>query len=163
MRSPSKMPKSANYHVYFWFHGAKFLEPGGYLALLTAGEWLDSDYGVVLQEWLLNNFKIEAFIESGAEAWFSEARVGTVVTIAKQCSDEAERESNLVRFITLRRTLRTLIGLHESLAAHIGAVDKLRDKILALSGDGESDDMDWSVVSQAALRSIGSKMIANAE
>lgn len=163
VRSPSKMPKSANYHVYFWLHGAKFLEPGGYLALLTAGEWLDSDYGVVLQEWLLNNFKIEAFIESGAEAWFSEARVGTVVTIAKQCSDEVERENNLVRFVTLRKTLRSLIGLHESLPAHIGAVDSLRDKILTLSGDGEAEEMDWSVVSQAGLRMLGSKIRANAE
>jgi len=158
VRSPSKLPKSANYHVYFWLHGAKFLEPGGYLALLTAGEWLDSDYGVALQEWLLNNFVIEAFIESGAEAWFSEARVGTVVTIARQCSDEEMRNNNLVRFITLRKTLRSLIGLHESLEAHIDAVDGLRDRIMRLSGDGESDEMDWSVVSQSALRQLGSKV-----
>lgn len=95
VRSPTRMPKSANYHVYFWFHGAQFLEPGGYLALLTSGEWMDSDYGAPLQNWLLDNFKIEAFIESGVEAWFSEARVGTVVTIARQCSDSAERDTNL--------------------------------------------------------------------
>lgn len=157
VRSPSKMPKASNYHVYFWFHGARFLEPGGYLALLTSGEWLDSDYGVALQEWLLNNFKIEAFIESGAEAWFSEARVGTVVTIAKQCSDSSERESNVVRFVTLRKTLRSLIGLHETLRAHIDAVDNLRDRILSLSGDGEGDEMDWSAVSQAGLRLLGAK------
>lgn len=156
-RSPSKMPKSANYHVYFWFHGAQFLEPGGYLALLTSGEWMDSDYGAPLQEWLLNNFKIKAFIESGAEAWFSEARVGTVVTIAQQCSDASERDTNITRFVTLRQTVRSLIGLHDTVIDHIGAVDRLRDRILSLTGDGEGSDMDWSAVQQSALRALGNK------
>lgn len=157
VRTPSKMPKSSNYHVYFWFHGAQFLEPGGYLALLTSGEWLDSDYGAPLQDWLLRNFQIQAFIESGAEAWFSEARVGTVVTIAKQCSDARLRDDNLVRFVTLRKTVRSLIGLHDTPLGHIQAVDALRDKILGLTGDGEGDDMDWSAVHQRTLRALGSK------
>ena len=155
VRAPSAIQKSANYHVYFWFHGARFLEPGGYLALLTAGEWLDSDYGASLQEWLLNNFKIEAFIESGAEAWFSEARVGTVVTIARQCSDEAAREQNLVRFVSLRKTVRALIGLGESGKEQVAAVDRLRDTILGLQGHGEGSEMDWSTVTQSELRALG--------
>lgn len=157
VRTPTKLPKSSNYHVYFWFHGAQFLEPGGYLALLTSGEWLDSDYGAALQEWLLNNFAIEAFIESGAEAWFSEARVGTVVTIARQCSDRAEREANVVRFVTFRRTVRDLIGLHESVDDHIRAVDLLRDNIMSLHGHGEGSDMDWSALPQSELRSLGTR------
>lgn len=154
-RAPNAIQKSANYHVYFWFHGAQFLEPDGYLALLTAGEWLDSDYGASLQEWLLNNFKIEAFIESGAEAWFSEARVGTVVTIARQCSDEEAREQNLVRFVSLRKTVRALIGLGENEKEQIAAVDRLRDAILGLQGHGEGSEMDWSTVSQSELRALG--------
>jgi len=157
VRTPSKLPKSANYHVYFWLHGAQFLEPGGYIALLTAGEWMDSDYGAALQDWLLRNFKIEAFIESGAEAWFSEARVGTVVTIARQCSDAKERDDNLVRFVTLRRTVRALLGHHDAVEDHIKAVDLLRDRILGLSEHGEAIDMDWSAVRQSDLRALGSE------
>jgi len=155
VRTPQRIAKSANYHVYFWFHGAQFLEPGGYLALLTSGEWMDSDYGAALQEWLLANFRIEAFIESGAEAWFSEARVGTVVTIAKQCSDAAARDSNVVRFVTLRRTVRELVGLHDTPEGHVRAVDLLRDRILSLEGFGEGDEMDWSAVSQNSLYKLG--------
>lgn len=155
VRPPPKVQKSANYHVYFWFHGARFLEPEGYLALLTAGEWMDSDYGAALQLWLLDNFKIEAFIESGAETWFSEARVGTVVTIAKQCSNAAAREDNLVRFVTLRKSVRALVGLHETGQQQVAAVDKLRDRILSLTGHGETEDFDWSTVVQAELRALG--------
>lgn len=157
IRTPSKLSKSANYHVYFWFHGAQFLERDGYLAFLTSGEWMDSDYGAPLQEWLLDNFKIEAFIESGAEAWFSEARVGTVVTIAKQCSNARERDQNVVRFVTLRKTVRSLIGHHEDPADHIRAVDRLRDKILILNDNGEGEDLDWSAVRQCDLRRLGEK------
>jgi hypothetical protein len=118
---------------------------------------MDSDYGVALQEWLLANFKIEAFIESAAEPWFSEARVGTVVTIARQCGSEAEREANLVRFVSLRRPLRELIGNQSDDKTHFEAVDGLRDRILSLTGHGESDDLDWSATTQRHLREIGTR------
>lgn len=155
VRPPPKVQKNANYHVYFWFHGARFLEPEGYLALLTAGEWMDSDYGAALQLWLLDNFKIEAFIESGAETWFSEARVGTVVTIAKQCSDAGQRDGNMVRFVTLRKSIRQLVGLHETGQQQIAAMDNFRDRVLSLKGHGEAEELDWSTVAQSELRSLG--------
>jgi hypothetical protein len=157
IRTPTKLPKSSNYHVYFWLHGAQFLDRDGSLALITSGEWMDSDYGVALQDWLLNNFKIEAFVESAAEPWFSEARVGTVVTIAKQCSTAFERNENHVRFVSLRRPLRELVGSHDDESAHFKAVDDLRDKIRGLVGHGESDDFDWSVTTQKHLREIGTR------
>ena len=76
IRAPRKISRLANYHLYFWFHAAQFLRPEGTIGFLTSGEWLDSDYGAALQFWLLENFKIHAFIESGAEAWFFEAPSG---------------------------------------------------------------------------------------
>lgn len=158
---PSRLHGLSNYHVYFWLHAAQFLEPGGRLVLITAGEWLDSDYGAVLQGWLLDHFAIECCIESLAEPWFSEARVGTVVTVARHCDDEDERAGNLVRFVLLRRPLRVLYGRSTSDHEHLDRVDALRDRILNLRGRaGESDDFDWSVVSQAELRRIGSAVRA---
>jgi hypothetical protein len=156
IRVPEKLHGLTNYHVYFWFHGAQFLQQGGRLVIITAGEWMDSDYGVSLQEWLLDNFVVECFIESLAEPWFSEARVGTVVTVARHCESESERISNNVRFVMLRRTLQDLYGPSCSGADQLSRVDALRDRILSLpEGHGESDDMDWSVVAQSQLREIG--------
>lgn len=152
---PTKLHKLANLHVYFWLHGAQFLREEGRIAFLTAGEWMDADYGVALQEWLLDNFCIEAFIESGSEPWFSEARVGTVVTIARRCSDAAVREANIVRFVRLRRKLRLLYGNETDEIAHLESVDRLRDRILLLQGVEESDDMDWSTIQQSQLRNLG--------
>jgi hypothetical protein len=155
VRPPSALPALSNYHVYFWLHGARFLRPGGRIALLTSGEWLDSDYGAALQKWLLDNFCIECLIESGAEPWFTEARVGTVVTIARQCSDKVTRENNMTRFVMLRRPLQQFYQAQEGVAEHFRRVDQLRDKILELSDAGETDSMDWSVVRQSELLALG--------
>ena len=118
---------------------------------------MDADYGAALQEWLLTNFCVEAFIESGKEAWFSEARVGTVVTIARRCDDPEERAKNDVRFVFLRKRLRDFFGTTTNDHLHFAQVDALRDRILALTGIGESDDLDWSVINQAELRALGSQ------
>jgi hypothetical protein len=156
---PPALKGASNYHLYFWLHGAQFLEPGGRLVLITSGEWLDSDYGVLLQEWLLNNFEIECLVESMAEPWFSEARVGTVVVSARLCTDPAQREANLVRFVQLRRPLRELYGEAPDELDHLRRVDAMRDRLLAFPlGFGESDDMDWSVVKQESLRSLGTQV-----
>jgi len=148
----------SNYHVFFWLHGAQFIEEDGRLVIIAAGDWLDSDYGVVLQKWLLDNFIIECVIESLAEPWFSEARVGTVVVSVKRSQDEAARATNKVRFVLLRRTLRNLYGNTENDLAHLAKVDELRDRILGLDeGFGESEEFDWSCVTQDELLRLGSR------
>lgn len=153
---PRTLKGAANYHMYFWFHGSQFLATSGHLALITAGEWLDSDYGVLLQEWLLDHFIIECCIESMAEQWFSEARVGTVVLVARLCDDSEARDRNLARFVLLRRKLREIYGEAASQADHLAQVDALRDRILGLhEGDGEGHDLDFSVIRQSNLRQLG--------
>lgn len=154
---PSVIPRASNYHVYFWLHAARFLAADGRLVFITAGEWMDSDYGAALQKWLLDNFRLLAFIESLAEQWFSEARVGTIVTVAERCDDAAAREAQLVRFATLRKPLRSLYGSSTTPAGHFLNVDALRERILALTGAGESDDLDWKTITQADLRALGTE------
>jgi len=159
--TPKDLPGSPNFHVYFWLHGGQFLRPGGKLVMITSGEWLDSDYGSALQLWLLDNFVIDCMIETLAEPWFTEARVGTVVVSARQCDDPEQRDSNRVVFALLRKPLRILYGTTGSEQEHLRRVDSLRDRILAAPGGaGESDDFDYSAVSQLALRHLGRRSAA---
>jgi len=153
---PTQVGGLSNYHVYFWLHGAQFLRDDGRLVFITAGEWLDSDYGVALQQWLLQNFTIECCIESLAEPWFSEARVGTVITVAQLCTDEQQRNANQVKFVLLRQPLADLYGPYSSEQEHLASVDRLRDRILDLEEEaGEAEDLDWSVIRQADLLALG--------
>jgi hypothetical protein len=146
----------SNYHVYFWIHAHNFLADDGRLAFITAGEWLDSDYGVALQRWLLDRYALETVIESHAEPWFTEARVGTVVLTAKKCNTASARCDNLVRFVTLRQPLAALYATPEDESDRLNRVDRLRDRLLALpEGSGESDLFDWTVIRQSELEALG--------
>jgi hypothetical protein len=118
---------------------------------------MDSDYGVPMQEWLLANFKVLLLVESLAEPWFSEARVGTVVCAAERCQDAAERDANIVRWITLRQPLRALYASGLGQADHFDRVDALRDRLLTVDGYGEGQDFDWKCISQSDLRSLGTE------
>lgn len=159
IRTPDSLRNRYNYHLYFWFHAASFLKKYGRLVFITSGEWLDSDYGVQLQKWLLEYTHIELVMESLAETWFSEARVGTVVLSAQLRSLDipAYDFDEPTRFITFRRRLPDLYGRHDPDNDHqrMIVVDRLRDTLMKLKGSGESDDYDWSVVAQNELFELG--------
>jgi hypothetical protein len=156
---PSVLKYRYNYHLFFWFHAATFLAATGRLVFITSGEWLDSDYGAQLQQWLLSNTHIEIAVESLAEPWFTEARVGTVVLSARRLAHGEKTSEKHVRFVLLRRRLRDLYGCSqgESDAEHITHVNALRDRLLSLSGTGESEELDWSVVPQSDLFQLGQR------
>ena len=154
--APRSVNRNANYHLYFWFHGARFLADDGKLVFITSTEWMDSDYGAALQEWLLRHFRLLAIIDSDAEPWFSEARVKTVVTVAERCEDPRVRDSNVVRFVRLRRPLEALYGSQATPRQHFASVDGLRDRILGRSRPrGQNDDMQWRSIEQGELWTLG--------
>jgi len=99
----------ADLYVYLFFHAARFLRPGGRMGIVTSNAWLDVNYGDALQRFFLNHFKIVAVLESRCEPWFEDAAVNTVVTILEQCGDAAERDTNAVKFIKVKRKLDELV------------------------------------------------------
>ncbi|MDJ1431148.1 N-6 DNA methylase [Halostagnicola sp. A-GB9-2] len=48
--------------LYFYIHATQFLKQGGRMAFLTPSEFLETNYGTPLKEYLLNNFNINAVI-----------------------------------------------------------------------------------------------------
>jgi len=161
-RVPDRLRFRYNYHLYFWFHAATFLAPRGRLVFITSGEWLDSDYGMQLQSWLLHNTHIELVVESLAEAWFTEARVGTVVLAAQRRDPRTDADALPVRFVTLRQPLRALFGCWpgEDDPDHIAHVDAFKDRLMALDGpNGETDEFDYSVVTQGHLSALGERAV----
>ncbi|HDH44829.1 MAG TPA: restriction endonuclease subunit M, partial [Thermococcus sp.] len=117
--------KRSSIYAYFFFHGAHFLESGGRLGLITSNSWLDVDFGKFLQEYFLDNFKIIAIIESKVERWFEDADINTAITILEKCNDEKERDSNLVKFVYLKKPLKEFIPPVEDEEERWSAVEKL--------------------------------------
>jgi hypothetical protein len=142
-------------YVYFWTHSARFLKEGGILALLTQAGWLDTDYGFPLQAWMLDNFRIEAILESESEPWFTDARVATVITILVREKDRAAREDNDIRFVQFRSRLLDLIGGGGGEASRQAAVNRLRDLIRSAPADVRTEEYRIRLVNQGALHREG--------
>lgn len=109
-------------YVYFWLHCLPFLREGGRLGFVTSNSWLDSSYGAAIQRFLLENFRVLAILDSGAERWFHEPAVNTVVALLERESDPAGRDENIVRFVRLQQPLDEIAGSgFDQLAAAIKA------------------------------------------
>lgn len=106
----AKPPGRSDIHLYFWPHAAAFLKDGGRIALLTSSNWLDTEYGAALQEWMLSNFRIVAILESSVEPWFTGARVATAITVLEHEVNEAARAENAVRFVQIRKPLTEMLN-----------------------------------------------------
>ena len=123
------LSRRADLHCYFWPCSTWRLKEGGWFGFLVSSSWLDVEYGFRLQEWVLQNFRIHAIIESNAEPWFEDARVKTCAVILQRCSDPAERQAQAVRFVRLDQPLAKLLGARESEETRQRAAEKFRDAI----------------------------------
>lgn len=84
-----------------------------------------------MQEWALNNFKIHAILESNAEPWFEDARVKTCAVILQKCNSATERNQQLVKFVRLDTTLKSILGERLDEGDRQRAAQEFRDEILA--------------------------------
>lgn len=146
--------KSSDILVWFFTHSHAFLAPGGYLSLITQASWLDVEYGIPLQKWLLDHFQVVALIETEAEPWFSDARVATVVVVLKREDDRSARESHLVRCVQFHERLTASVP-DASEANRQAAADAVRNAILAVTADVDTSLCRIRVIEQAELEAGG--------
>jgi SAM-dependent methyltransferase len=97
-------------YVYFFAHSIRFLKEDGRLVFLTASSWLDAGYGAALRQFLLNNFRVIAVIESAAESFFADASINTCITVLERETDARRREANPIRFAQLREPLTSILN-----------------------------------------------------
>lgn len=138
-------------HTYFLLHGARFLRNGGRFGFVLPNNWLDVAYGKALKQFLLEQFKIIALIESTVERWFTEARVNTCLVILEKCADPAARRAHVARFIQLRRPLADLLSFGSDHRARFSAVETLTTRLLP-GQDRTTEALRVRVVGQDRLR-----------
>ncbi len=83
VESGLRLSRLASLYVHFMIHAATFLRRGGRLAFLTPAEFMDVNYGQVLRSYLLENFRIDAFVLFPREGTlFRDALTTSCVTLA---------------------------------------------------------------------------------
>jgi type I restriction-modification system DNA methylase subunit len=145
---------------YFFTHGGAFLNSGGYMGLLTSSTWLDTAYGFRLQEYLLNNYEIVAILESNREPWFVGARVTTVATILRKQPDATLRSANNVKFVWLKQKWEQFLPYVQDEHERRLLFENLRDRILRLTEEEETDAWRVRVINQGELYEAGCMPIA---
>jgi methylase of polypeptide subunit release factors len=99
----------AGMYAYFLTHASHFLREGGEIGFITSNTWMEVKFGVGIQAFLLDNFKLESIIEFDNRA-FEDASINTCVIIGKKSTkpgSASERETNQVRFVRVKDALPT--------------------------------------------------------
>lgn len=160
-RKLANMSSRAGLHAYFFVHSWKFLRDGGRFGFVVLDTWLDAKYGVGLQHFLLNHFRIVAIIGSECERWFDEADANTCITLLERCDDDDQRMNNIVRFATLRVDLNSVIRLagdeHERDVSRWQSLQLLCKSLLAHNDNYEGKDFRVRAMPQKLLLDEGTK------
>lgn len=101
----------AGIYAYFITHSASFIKSknGNRLGFVTLRSWLDVGFGEKLKQFLLDNFKIVAVIQSLKEKWFPDAQMIPCIIIIERESKKNERDENYARFIQVKTDMTELI------------------------------------------------------
>ena len=89
---------------YFVIHGARFLKPGGRLALIVSDSWLDMQYGTAFKDYLLRTFALRGLLGFRARI-FRQLRVRPVVLLAEKRVETEIRNRQPVAFVSFNGQL----------------------------------------------------------
>lgn len=140
----AKINKNAGIFVYFFIHGFKFLKENGYFGFIVSNLWLDTEYGIGLKEFLLNNFKIITIISSKVELWFEDADIDTCIIILQKTSNKVEKDNSFIKFVSLKKPLRFFIppaqDIWDKQAERLGSINNLKRTIIFHENFYENDE-----------------------
>ena len=129
----TKMTARAGIYAYFIARSVKLLNKDGLLCFVVSSSWLDSIWGIDLQNLILDNFMVRSIIAFDRDV-FSEAMVETVVLLVQKCSSESKRARNKAKFILLKKELDI-----DGIAEHIKNSDSHQSNYVRASVKRQAD------------------------
>lgn len=94
----SGIGKETGIYVYFLIHALSFLKKKGRLGMIVSNSWLQSDYGIHLCNFLLDNFKVRVVIDFNARL-FRIPLVATCVLLLEKEENPKDRDKNKTIFL----------------------------------------------------------------
>ena len=95
-----KLSRLTDPQCYFVIHGARFLKPGGRLALILSDSWLDMRYGTAFKEYLLRTFVVRGVLGFQTRI-FRQVRVRPVVLLAEKRAGPETPKYQHIAFVSL--------------------------------------------------------------
>jgi hypothetical protein len=82
----------------FYARSAQLLREGGMHVFVCSSSWLDADYGVKLQGYLLRTCRVRTIVDSAVEKQFSTANINTIISVLQRGKADQGSET---QFVTL--------------------------------------------------------------
>lgn len=95
---------------YFIIYGARFLKPGGRLALIVSDSWLDMRYGTAFKDYLLRTFQVRGMLGFQSQV-FPEVLVRPVLVLAEKRPEARLPGRGRVAFVSLHGRIPKAIPL----------------------------------------------------
>jgi len=104
-----EITRLTNIYTLFFIRATKFVKDGGRVAFITPSEFLYTGYGQELKKFLLENYKIVAFILVGLEEKvFKDVMTTGLITLLEK---EKPRKEHQVKFIKINDQQKSLVDL----------------------------------------------------
>ena len=98
-----KFSRLTDPQCYVVMHGARFLKPGGRLAVIISDSWLDMRYGTAFKEYLLRTFVVRGILGFQARM-FRQVRVRPVVLLAEKRAEPEAPKRQQIAFVSFNGT-----------------------------------------------------------
>ncbi len=99
-----KIGKKSDAYVYFITHATQFLRDGGRLGFVIPPKWMSAKYGLDLQQFLFDHYRIHAVV-GFTERAFEDAYVDTCLLLIERCEDEQTRRETVTKFIRVQEEM----------------------------------------------------------
>ena len=94
-----KLSRLTDPQCYAVMHGARFLKPGGRLAVIISDSWLDMRYGTAFKEYLLRTFVVRGILGFQARM-FRQVRVRPVLLLAEKRTEPETFQHQQIAFVS---------------------------------------------------------------
>lgn len=94
-----KFSRLTDPQCYAVMHGARFLKPGGRLAVIISDSWLDMRYGTAFKKYLLRTFVVRGILGFQARM-FRQVRVRPVVILAEKRTGPEAAKHQQIAFVS---------------------------------------------------------------
>jgi len=147
--------RTSDLYLYFYVRSVELLREGGTLAFVTSNSWLDVDYGVRLQEFLLRETDLAYLFENRSQRTFAAADVNTAVAILNR--DSSGTLSGRASFVAASAEYDRFVTTGTMRSVLVG--DDTESTELSFRGETfeRTDGQDWRsiAVPTAALWRLG--------
>jgi len=135
-----------DFHYYFLTKGMQLLRDKGLLGFITSRYYIEAKYARKLRKYILENSCIKAIVDFGNFQVFDGVNVLTSIIILRKNASESERQSNIIKVVTVKASTTNITDLMSNIETHINEESFSDDQISCYTvNQSELSEESWEL------------------